>query len=120
MRKRISFDFDGTICGDDPHVPFIVEIMLNHLAHGDDVVVLTARDPLHDTREWRDANSPSRVAVHERLEYLGLTLQVHYTSHHPKGPHAAVLGVDIHYDNDPKEIVSCREHGVLGILVGKG
>jgi hypothetical protein len=114
----VSFDFDSTICGTEAHVPHVVQILKNHIRHHDEVIVLTARDPLHDTIEWRKANDPNRVAVAERLQELGLTLQVHYTSHTPKGPHAERLGVNIHYDNDPQEIVSCRACGVIAIPVG--
>ena len=118
--SKVSFDFDDTICGDGLHVAHIQQIMHNHIKAGDDVIVLTARHPLHDTREWRDVYQPHRISVHEHLIALGVTLQVVYTSHTPKGPHAARLGVNLHYDNDPLEIDSCRVCGVMAVPVGDG
>ena len=119
MRKlRVSFDFDDTICGHAAHVPHIWQILANHIRLGDEVMVLTARDPANDDKTWREAHSPNRVAVHEHLAAMGVTLQVVYTKHAPKGPFAASLGIDVHYDNDPLEIDSCRAAGILAIPVG--
>ena len=115
----ISFDFDNTISGREAHVGHICQILRNHLAHGDNVMILTARNPVHDDEEWFKINSPDRVVLMDHLKALGLDhLRVAYTNHELKGPHAARLGVNIHYDNDPAEIVSCREHGVIGIPIG--
>lgn len=117
-KVRVSFDFDDTICGKGDHVPHVWQILFNHLHHGDEVIILTARHPEHDTEAWRIANNPERIAVKEHLDALGIDLEVVYTSHEPKGPHAARLGVRMHYDNDPAEIDSCREHGILAVPVG--
>jgi acid phosphatase class B len=120
MRKvLVSFDFDDTISGLGSHIEHICQILRNHIRHGDDVMILTARDPAHEDPGWVETNSPQRVMLMERLASLGIDhLQVAYTSHEPKGPHAARLGIHIHYDNDPDEIVSCRANGVIGIPIG--
>ncbi len=120
MRKvLVSFDFDDTISGLGGHIEHICQILRNHIRHGDEVMILTARDPAHEDRGWIEANSPQRVLLMERLANLGIAhLPVAYTNHEPKGPHAARLGIHIHYDNDPDEIVSCRASGVLGIPIG--
>lgn len=115
----VSFDFDSTISGKEDHVEHICQILRNHIAHGDNVMILTARNPEHDNEDWFLINSPERVVLIEHLKVLGLDhLPVSYTNHEPKGPHAARLGIRIHYDNDPAEIISCREHGVIGIPIG--
>ena len=116
---KISFDFDSTISGVESHIEHICQILRNHIAHGDDVMILTARNPEHDKEDWFTINSPGRVVLIEHLKALGLDhLQVAYTKHEPKGPHAARLGIQIHYDNDPAEIISCKAHGVIGIPIG--
>jgi acid phosphatase class B len=118
-KVKVSFDFDETISGSGEHIEHICQILRNHILHGDDVMILTARDPGHEEPEWIMANNPQRIVLMERLKSLGIDhLQVVYTSHEPKGPHAARLGVHIHYDNNPDEIVSCREFGVIGIPIG--
>lgn len=118
-KLRVSFDFDDTISGVHDHVEHICEILHNHIAVGDEVLILTARDPSHDKEEWYKANKPDRIVLIEHLKILGLDhLQVVYTAHAPKGPFAKELGVHVHYDNDPKEITSCREHGVISIPIG--
>lgn len=116
---KVSFDFDSTISGEEDHISHICQILRNHLAHGDEVMILTARHPEHDSEDWRIANNPNRIVLMEHLKALGLDhLKVAYTNHEPKGPHAARLGIHIHYDNDPDEIVSCRSHGVIAIPIG--
>jgi len=115
----VSFDFDDTISGQGGYIEHICQILRNHIAHGDEVMILTARIPEHDEEAWRNENSPERIVLPDRLKALGLDhLTVAYTRHEPKGPHAARLGVKIHYDNNPVEIVSCRAHGVIGIPIG--
>lgn len=115
----ISFDFDGTISGVESHVQHICQMLKNHILLGDEVIVLTARDPAHDDPAWYEINCPKRIVLNPYMERLGLThLKVFYTNHQLKGPFAAKLGVSIHYDNDPNEIWSCRQHGVTAIPVG--
>lgn len=115
----VSFDFDDTISGKGDYIAHICQILKNHIIHGDEVMILTARDPSHDNEEWFKVNSPERVILKPYLESLGLShLTVAYTSHELKGPHAKRLGVTVHYDNDPNEITSCREHGVIAIPIG--
>ncbi len=116
---KISFDFDSTISGTEDHIEHICEILRNHIEYGDEVIILTARKPEHDEEEWYLVNCPERVVLMQHLKKLELDhLHVEYTRHEPKGPIALALGIKIHYDNDPKEIKSCREHGVIGIPIG--
>lgn len=115
----VSFDFDDTISGVHDHVEHICEILHNHIAYGDEVIILTARDPSHDKEEWYKVNKPDRIVLIEHLKILGLDhLKVVYTAHMPKGPFAKELGISLHYDNDPNEIRSCREHGVMSVPIG--
>lgn len=118
-KVRVSFDFDGTISGTDGHIEHVCQILRNHILLGDEVVILTARNPAHDEEDWWIINCPARIILTPYMESLGLShLPIVYTSHELKGPYAKRLGVAIHYDNDPNEIRSCREHDVVAVPIG--
>ena len=112
--KTITFDFDNTIAmshmdtsGEELEIKFeeynedIVNLIKKHINDGDDVHIVTARDPA------KEALFPDQtVRVH--LDRLSLSHyftdeRIHYTSDTPKIKTLQKLGSTLHYDDNMQE-----------------
>lgn len=118
VRKRISFDFDDTLCGEKTGIPnhIMIEILHKHFADGHDIYIVTARDERHETEEWQINFMPNRVLIKEFIKEHKLPIrEIHYTCHEPKGPLLKELEIDLHYDDSLTHLNSCKEHGIEAI-----
>lgn len=122
--STVSFDFDDTLClstngGNAPN-PKVVALLMKHHDTGDDCIVITARDPEHESDEWIAENEPHRIKVSDFLLAHRLPVnRVVFTNHAPKGPVCLRNNVSLHYDDRDEEIESCSNCGVKAIKIGQ-
>lgn len=110
---RVGFDFDDTICVDGVLTYMAAMAIRQHAENGDDLVVITSRNPDHDNPNWAMEFSPTRTLVRDFLEINKIPISnVVFTNHAPKGPVCRAMGLDLFYDNDIVERASCLECGV--------
>lgn len=117
--KIASFDFDDTLCRPDgsPHPPGVA-LFRQHTMRGDACIIVTARNPEHESVAWAAANQPGRVLIADFLAAHGMAAAgVHFTNHADKGPTLRRLGVTVHYDDCPEHAASCAECGVECVRV---
>lgn len=120
--STVSFDFDDTLClstdgGNAPN-PEIVSLLMKHHADGERCIIITARDPEHESDEWIAENEPHRIKVSDFVRAHNLPVErVVFTNHEPKGPVCLRNNVRLHYDDREDEIVSCSGCGVKAIKV---
>lgn len=112
--KTITFDFDNTIAmshmdlsGPDVKIIFeeyneeIISLIKKHIKAGDDVHIVTARDPEKEKLFPNDA-----ILVHlDKLSLRGYFSddRIHYTSDTPKLQTLQKLGSTLHYDDNMQE-----------------
>ncbi len=113
----VAFDFDGTINLNGEANRNIVSLMVRHLVAGNDVCVVTTRNPAHEEESWYAVHAPDRVTVRSLLEQENINVPVYYTCHAPKVDTMAVIGAYRLYDDDPLEIETVRRVNKQGISV---
>ena len=119
-KLRVSFDFDNTLFGDEDYCSYMVNLLRNHILLGDEVLILTARNKDHEKPRWIKKNQPNRITIQQFLKFNNIPkIKIIYTNHGNKGLIAKKKKINIHYDNDWQEIISCRENGIIGIWIGK-
>lgn len=115
----ISFDFDDTLIDELGAFDSVIQILLGHAQAGDRIVIVTSRNPAHELREYKRVSHPCRVLVRDFIKEHALPVEaIYFTSHHPKGPLLALLGVKVHYDNDRFEIQPAVDAGVEIVMEG--
>lgn len=119
-RVLVSFDFDDTMTqpvwvaenecweGRGPRTEMLQK-MRDHHAQGHTVIIVTARD--EDSERERAKRGEVTVAGFIRQHNLPVS-DVYFTSHAPKGPLLAQLGVSLHYDDSPDDLDSAKNSGI--------
>lgn len=122
--STVSFDFDDTLClstdgGNAPNLK-VLSLLMKHHDTGDECIIITARDPDHESDEWISENEPHRIKVSDFVMAHRLpVVRVVFTNHSPKGPACLSNNVSLHYDDRDEEIESCAKFGVKAIRIGK-
>lgn len=117
-KKIISFDFDNTLCMDDgtPNIR-MMDLVRKHATEGFKCYIVTSRNRQHETKKWIAENEPNRIRVKDFVKEHNLPIkQCHFTNHMEKGLILYQIESIRHYDDNPEELKSAREHGIEAIL----
>ena len=111
-RIRISFDFDDTLCmldGTPNHK--MIQTVHDHHGRGHECHIVTARH-----RPNEKIQDLTRILVKDFIKQYKLPIvDVHFTSHMPKGPLLKILGIKRHYDDNLEQLSSVKDHGIEAI-----
>ena len=116
--KKISFDFDDTLCGETTGIACsaMIELLHKHHKNGDTIYIVTARDERHENEEWQTNFMPHRVLIRDFIKEHKLPVkEIHFTCHAVKGPLLKFLEVELHYDDSFEHLTSAMEHGIEAI-----
>ena len=127
-QKIVSFDVDGTLikytfnktrnhifAGQEPNHE-IINILKNHVAGGDKVIIVTSRNKFDD--ESTDEETSVFISVKDFCKKYDIVVDsINYTNGHLKAEMLKNLNVDLHYDDNDEEIYWAREAGILAIHI---
>ena len=103
-KTKISFDYDGTLSTTKGK-----ELAAQKIATGHDVWIITARQ--------RESNND---AVYTTAERLGIPRsRIKYTNGKDKYPYMVRYDIDIHYDNNPKQVDLINEKTLTRAILFK-
>lgn len=115
----VSFDFDDTLAkerfvskawgfsGDTDLFPIttFVDLLKEYHALGCECIILTARTPTP-----QNESIIKKFLKDNKIDHC--ISKIVYTSHEPKGPFAASLGVSLHYDDCEEHLCSVSDFGI--------
>ena len=91
---KISFDYDGTLTK-----PAIQVKALDAIKNKDQVYIITARNESDSAQVYHTANK------------LGISRSnIHFTNGKDKWEEIAKLGIELHYENNPTQVMSIRKN----------
>lgn len=102
----ISFDMDGTLTRS-----YVQSLLKRHLAWGDEVHIVTSRNPIFDNLDLFQICDEYEIPKH----------RVHFTNQQLKLDTLLKINVNIHYDDDLIEVDDINTNGggtIAGILIG--
>jgi hypothetical protein len=105
MKKKISFDFDGTLDDEfdgsiNPQKEEIQKLALKYVRDGHSVCIITKR---FDEPNRRNGKGNEYKEVYELANRLGIT-EIHFTNREMKFSSIIRLKVDMHFENSEYEV----------------
>lgn len=113
-KQVISFGFDGTLCLEDgtPN-KVMMELVKKYAASGYKCYVVTSRTRTHESKRWIADHEPDRIRVKDFIKENNLPIkQCHFTNGFDKGPVLYQIQSIRHYDHQPEQLKSAKEHGI--------
>lgn len=115
---NVSFDFDGTLHRDGRPLWPSLALLRWHNQCGHRVVIVTTRTESHEESEWWRIHEPHRVAIAAfLLRYLLPVQNVFFTQHQPKAETLTRHAIELHYDDDPREVAVAQALGIQSVLL---
>jgi len=119
MQKTVSFDFDNTLRmenGNDHKI--MINKLFEYHNSGYQCVIVTSRNPQHESEDWIQKNEPERVSIQVFINKHNLPIKdCYYTNHQPKGPILKIIGAMRHYDDEVENLQSANKYGIEAIQV---